>query len=381
MAVGERSEISGRGRKPLILVVDDEELARQTYRDGLASVGYEVLEARSAEEGIALALERHPDLILMDLVMPGMDGIEAMRELRRQEKTRRTPIIAITAHTGVTERLKSLTAGANEFLPKPVYMSELRVRVHNVLKIKEYEEFLEDTNRILEQQVAERTRELRRAYEDLKQLELEIIRRLSRAAEFRDDETGRHILRISYVVHTLARCLGLPDETVEMLLYTSPMHDVGKIGIPDGILLKPGKLDPDEWEIMKKHTEIGAKILRGPRPIDQMAELIALTHHERWNGTGYPRGLRGEEIPLCGRLVAIADVFDALVSRRVYKPALPETEALRIIREESGKHFDPAIVDCFFRSLESIREIYQQYRDVDEEHSFLARISEGKAST
>jgi putative two-component system response regulator len=376
--MGEGGEGETRDRKPLILVIDDEEVARQTYRDGLVSLGYRVIEARTGEEGIGRAIEDQPDLILMDLAMPGMDGIEATRELKRREETRRIPVIMITAHSGVTERLQALTAGADEFLPKPVYMSELRVRVRNVLRVKEYEEYLRRQNEILEEKVRERTAELRRAYEDLKEAELEVIRRLSRAAEFRDDETGRHILRISYVVHLLARGLGLPGETCEMLLYTSPMHDVGKIGIPDAILLKPGKLDPEEWEIMKKHTIIGARILKGPRPLDQMAEQIALSHHEKWNGKGYPEGLKGEEIPMCGRLVAIADVYDALVSRRVYKPPMPEADALKIIREESGQHFDPVVVECFFNHTDEIREIYRQYKEDKTSGSFLRSILEGK---
>jgi len=376
--MGEGGEGETRDRKPLILVIDDEEVARQTYRDGLVSLGYRVIEARTGEEGIGRANEDQPDLILMDLAMPGMDGIEATRELKRREETRRIPVIMITAHSGVTERLQALTAGADEFLPKPVYMSELRVRVRNVLRVKEYEEYLRRQNEILEEKVRERTAELRRAYEDLKEAELEVIRRLSRAAEFRDDETGRHILRISYVVYLLARGLGLPGETCEMLLYTSPMHDVGKIGIPDAILLKPGKLDPEEWEIMKKHTIIGARILKGPRPLDQMAEQIALSHHEKWNGKGYPQGLKGEEIPICGRLVAIADVYDALVSRRVYKPPMPEADALKIIREESGQHFDPVVVECFLNHTDEIREIYRQYKEDKTSGSFLRSILEGK---
>jgi putative two-component system response regulator len=376
--MGEGVEGFTRDRKPLILVVDDEDVARQIYRDGLVSLGYEVIEARSAEDGIAMALERAPEIILMDLSMPGMDGIEATRELRRREETRRIPVIVITAHSGVIERLQALTAGADEFLPKPVYMSELRVRVRNVLRAKEYEEFLRKTNEILEDRVLERTAELRRAYDDLKEAELDVIRRLSRAAEIRDDETGRHIMRISFVVHIIARGLALPEETCEMLLYASPMHDVGKIGIPDAILLKPAKLNPEEWEIMKKHTIIGAHILKGPRPLDQMAERIALSHHEKWNGKGYPNGLKGEEIPICGRLVAIADVFDALVSRRVYKRPMPEPDALLILREEAGAHFDPTVVDCFFGCLDSIREVYRQYSDDETSRSFLRTLIEGR---
>lgn len=376
--MGEGIEQHHQGRKPVILVVDDEELARTTYRGGLVSLGYDVIEARNGEEGLALALERGPDLVLLDLFMPGVNGIEVTRELRRHEKTRHIPVIVITGHGGIAERLQALTAGADEFLPKPVYISELRVRVRNVLKIREYEEFLENTNQILEQRVAERTEELRRAYNELKEAELEVIRRLSRAAEFRDDETGKHILRVSYVVQLLGKGIGLEDESCEMLLYASPMHDVGKIGIPDRILLKPGKLDPEEREIMKKHTIIGAEILRGPRAIDKMAEEIALTHHEKWDGSGYPNGLRGEKIPVTGRLVAIADVFDALVSPRIYKPASPESEALRILRQESGKHFDPDLVDAFLQNLESIREIYRKFRDEATEKSFLHNIRDSR---
>ena len=226
-----------------------------------------------------------------------------------------------------------------------------------------------DYKQHLEQDVAKRTEELQRAMEKIKLASLDTIYRLSRAAEFRDEDTGTHIQRMSHYSATIARRMGLDDETVEAILYAAPMHDIGKIGIPDRILLKPERLDPDEWEIMKQHTIIGARILEGSdAEFIKLAEVIALTHHERWDGSGYPGGFRGSKIPLAGRLTGIADVFDALTSKRSYKEAFSLEKSFSIIKEGRGSHFDPEVVDVFFAVKNEILSIREKYK---EEHASL----------
>jgi putative two-component system response regulator len=268
----------------------------------------------------------------------------------------------VTALNEVEDRVKALESGADDFLTKPVEEIELKARVSSLLKVKAYNDYMKDYQRVLEEEVGRKTLELRRAMDGLKNASLETILRLARASEYRDDDTGDHIKRVSYCSEVIARNMGMSQSFIDAIRYASPMHDVGKIGIPDNILLKPGKLDPDEWETMKTHTTIGKEILSNSEfEFVKLAEEIAFTHHEKWNGTGYPRGLKESEIPLSGCITAIIDVFDALLSERPYKKPFPLEKALAIIEEGRGSHFDPDVVVAFNASLDEIMRIRQMH--------------------
>jgi putative two-component system response regulator len=252
-----------------------------------------------------------------------------------------------------------IEAGCDDFISKPVEKVEILARVRSLLKVKAYNDLMSNYRKELETEVALRTEELKQALEKIKAASLETIYRLSRAAEYKDKDTGAHIQRMSLYSAALARSMGLEEKMVETILYAAPMHDLGKIGIPDSILLKPGSLDAAEWEIMKQHSAIGGEILKGSEAeFIRMGETIALTHHEKWDGSGYPKGLRGIEIPIAGRIAAIADVFDALTSRRPYKEPFSVERSLAIIEEGRGVAFDPEVVDGFFAIKEEILKIY-----------------------
>jgi putative two-component system response regulator len=288
--------------------------------------------------------------------MPKIDGFELARQLKREEETKIIPIVMVTALNEVEDRVRALEAGADDFLNKPVDKTELMARVQSLVKVKAYNDHMRNYQKELEAEVAKRTIQLRQAFKKLKEVSLESICHLCRAAEYRDENTGEHIRRMSQYASAVARKMGLNKQTVENFLYTVPMHDTGKIGIPDHILRKPGKLNDKEWEIMKQHTVMGAKILAGSgAQFIKLAQTIALTHHEKWDGRGYPKGLKGSKIPLVGRITAIADVFDALTSRRPYrmKPFSLE-EAFNYIKKERGRHFDPEVVDAFFAATDEI---------------------------
>ncbi len=358
------------------MVVDDDERVRKLLEAFLIPMGYQVISAANGEEALKKIAEEYPDLVLLDVMMPGMDGFEVLKELKSNEKTRLIPVVMVTALDDLSARVKALELGADDFLTKPVEVTELRARVKSLLKVKAYHDYMINYQKELEKEVERRTRQLRKAFQRIKVASLETIHRLSRAAEYRDEETGAHIQRMSYYASAVARKLGLSENTVETILYASPMHDIGKIGIPDHILLKPGKLNPEEWEIMKQHTVIGGKILEGSTSgFIKLAEVIALTHHEKWDGTGYPKGLKGREIPLAGRITAIADVFDALTSSRPYrkKPFSP-SEAFKMIEEAKGTHFDPRVVEAFLSLQEEILSIREKF--LDQENSWLARLKE-----
>jgi putative two-component system response regulator len=264
----------------------------------------------------------------------------------------------------VNHRVRALELGADDFLAKPVEMIELMARVRSLLKVKAYNDYRLEYQSRLEAEVAAKTEEIKRALETAKGASLETIYRLSKASEYKDEDTGEHILRISHYTSAIARGLGFSGQDIETLLYAAPMHDIGKIGIPDYILLKPAKLDEAEWEIMKQHTVIGARILsQSSSGFMSMAEVIAISHHERWDGSGYPHGLKGEDIPLVGRITAMADVFDALTSKRPYKEAFPVDKAFSILREGSGTHFDPSVVEAFFRVQDEILHIKKTFQD------------------
>ncbi len=326
-----------------ILIVDDEEANVRLLERTLQRWGYTNLVATTdAREAVSLFEQHRPDLVLLDLMMPYMDGFQVMENIRASVPPGVfLPIIVLTADSNPQSKRRALSAGAKDFLTKPFDQTELLLRIMNMLETRFLHLELANQNQVLEQKVAERTRDLAAA-------QMEILERLARAAEYRDDDTGQHTQRVGCVSALLARALGLPSSRVEIIRRAAPLHDVGKIGVPDNILLKPGRLTPEEFEIIKPHTTIGAALLSGGHSeMVQVAEVIALTHHERWDGTGYPTRLQGEDIPIEGRVVAIADVFDALSHDRPYKKAWPLEEAVAEIERNSGRQFDPQVVAAF----------------------------------
>ncbi len=372
--------------KPSILIVDDQLQNIELLEAYLVPQNYEVVKALNGEEALEKLSGNQIDLILMDVMMPGMDGFEATRRIRQDNKHKLLPIILVTALRETEDRIKGIDAGCDDFLSKPVDKMELLSRVRSLLKVKAYNDLMSNYRKELESEVASRTRELKVAYERIKEASLDTIYRLSVASEYKDTDTGAHIKRMSRYSAAVARGLGLDEKTVETILYAAPMHDLGKIGIPDQILVKPAKLDPVEWEIMKHHTVIGAKILKGSdAEFIRLGEIIALYRHEKWDGSGYPNSVKGSEIPLAGRIAAIADVFDALTSRRPYKEPFSVEESLAIIREGRGSHFDPDVTDAFFTIQDEILAIREQYGtenqqifDIPELKSLLARYNHEK---
>jgi putative two-component system response regulator len=344
-------------RSPRILIVDDERRQRAVLQDVLEGQGYECLQAADGVEALEAIRKAEPDVLLVDIRMPRMDGLQLTRRIKQDEAWKRIPIVIVTGLDDVQARVQAFNIGADDFLTTPLHLEELRARVRSLVKVKAYNDHL------LHHQEALRAREAR-AIEEAKEAHLDTIYRLSRAAEYRDEDTAAHIQRIGRYAQAVARCLSLEAATIETIGYAAPMHDVGKIGIPDKILLKPGKLDRDEWEIMKQHTLFGARILEGsPSGILRLGREIALTHHERWDGAGYPRGLRGEEIPAAGRVTALVDVFDALNSKRPYKEPLPLVQCFRIVLAGRGSQFDPQVVDAFFAARREILQIRDEIPD------------------
>ena len=327
-------------------------------------LGYDTILARDGIEALDKVRKIPPDVILLDIMMPKMDGFEVVRQLKKDDATKIIPIVMVTALEEVKDRVKALQAGADDFLSKPVDETELEARVGSLVKVKAYNDHMLNYQKELEAEVAKQTEQLRRAFEKIKLASIDTIHRLSRAAEYKDKDTGAHLQRMSHYAVTIAREVGMDRETVETILYAAPMHDVGKIGIPDQILLKPGKLDPEEWEIIKQHSILGAQILVGSDAESlKLAEVIALTHHEKWDGSGYPKNLKGSDIPLLGRITAIADVFDALTSKRPYKEPFSLEKAFSIIKEGRGSHFDPQVVDAFLAVEDEILSIKDKYKD------------------
>jgi cyclic di-GMP phosphodiesterase len=351
-----------------ILIVDDEEPNRAFLKLIVESWGYEPEIAQDGFEALA-KVKLDIDLVLLDVTMPGMDGFTVARRIREDSDSSNIPILVVTSLTSKEDRLRAVEAGANDFISKPLDRTELRVRMTSLLKMKEAQDAIKRHQDELEKTIEKRTAVLRQALENMAKAQrktheshLDTIHRLAVAAEYKDEDTATHIRRMSHYCAILARGLNLPPGEVELILNASIMHDVGKIGIPDAILLKPGKLTEKEFEIMKQHTIIGARILSGsPSELLQAGEVIALSHHEKWDGSGYPNGLVGENIPLWGRICAVADVFDALTSKRPYKEALPNEKVYEILREGRGMHFDPSIVDVFFERLDEVMMIQKQH--------------------
>ncbi len=357
-------------QNPKLLLVDDQpinltvlvELFKNDYKLAVAKTGDQALQR--------VADTPRPDLILLDIMMPDMDGYEVCRRLKAEETTRDIPVIFVTAMGEASDETKGLELGAVDYITKPISPAIVKARVKNHLELKLARDFMKNQNDVLERLVAERTQELKLTQDVT-------IQSLASLAETRDNETGGHIQRTRLYVGALARYLStrpgfehLDERTVDLMIKSTPLHDIGKVGVADRILLKPDKLTDEEFDEMKKHPTLGRDaLLRAERMLGtsssflQLAREIAYTHHEKWDGTGYPDGTRGEEIPLPGRIMAIADVYDALISKRRYKSAFPHEKAVDIITEGKGKHFDPAMVDAFLACAEEFREIASRFRD------------------
>jgi putative two-component system response regulator len=347
-----------------ILAVDDEELNTEMIRLMLSDLGgIEYLTAFNGSEALKI-LAHNPeiDIVLLDLEMPVMDGIETLQRIKSSDKYRHIPVIVITVDSDEVQ--KTLAMGADDFMSKPYDPAELKLRVMNHVRSKKQGDLIREMNAILEAEVVRKTMDLRQALALSKKAELEISIQLGRAGEFRDSETGMHTRRISELSMKLAESAGLPMEEVEIVRYASPLHDVGKIGIPDHILLKPGPLDKAEFDIMKTHTTIGGRILSDDDslPVIQAGRIIALQHHEKWDGSGYPSGLSAKEIHVYGRIVSITDVFDSLLSERPYKKPFPLEKVVGIMQEGNGAAFDPALLKIFLDNLEQFVEIRNGYQ-------------------
>lgn len=342
--------------KAKILIVDDQK-ENLDLLDGILRVhGYSsLIFTGTPHEVLPLYKRESPDLILLDLNMPGLDGYQIMAQLRIIENQAHPPILVLTGDSSSETRKRALQEGAKDFLSKPFDQVELLSRIRNMLEYWLLYKQVRDQNKILEEKVQERTAEIQ-------ETQLETIQRLSLVAEYRDDDTGMHIKRMSQYAVLLGKATGMKDEEAKLLFYAAQMHDIGKIKVPDHVLLKPGKLTPEEWEVVKFHTVLGSRILSGSKSkLLQMAELIALTHHERWDGTGYPTGLKGKDIPFVSRLCSLADVFDALTSKRPYKEPWPVEKAADEIKRLKGVNFDPELTDLFLEIFDKILEAKNKY--------------------
>jgi putative two-component system response regulator len=364
-----------------IMIIDDEPINVKVARKYLKLEGYEnFVTTTDSREAIALIEKEQPDLILLDIMMPHISGIDILEALRADVRWAHLPVIILTAANDQATKRRCLELGASDFLGKPVDPTELIPRLHNVLMVKRHHDHMEKYQHELEAEVLRRTAELARSRQ-------EVIHCLARAAEFRDDDTGRHVFRVGRYARLIAVEMGWAGERLNMLEQAAQLHDIGKIGIPDSILLKPGKLGPDELELMHKHagfgkrimeklpdhesnilrshTELGSKLLQETdSPILALAATISLSHHEKWDGSGYPLGMAGEDIPIEGRITAVADVFDALSSKRPYKPPFPLDKCFQILEDGRAKHFDPVVLDAFFRCRQEIVRTQLQYADV-----------------
>ena len=365
-----------------ILIVDDEPINVKVCQKYLHELGYKkCVGLTDSTRSIAVILEERPDIVILDVMMPIVSGVDVLKLIRKHEDLQHLPVLILTASSDRTTKLTVLNLGATDFLTKPIDPSEMAPRVRNVLAVKRYHDTLRNHAQALEEAVRQRTTELESS-------RMDVIHCLARAVEYRDDHTGRHVERVGRFSGIIAKALGLDATTVKMIEQAAQLHDVGKIGIPDEILMKPGRLTPEEFERMQKHTlfgrkiveqmsereweklrqhvQIGCRILEAPRsPLLLMASRIALTHHERWDGSGYPLGLAGEDIPLEGRITAVADVFDALNSHRPYKPAFPVDKCFSILSAERGTHFDPKVVDAFLSQRDDVVRTQLELADAE----------------
>ena len=370
--------------KPVVLVVDDTP-DNLTLMSGLLKDQYKVRVANNGEAALHAARgDNPPDLILLDIMMPGLSGYDVIKALKADDTTRNIPVIFLTAKAEVEDEQLGLELGAVDYITKPISPPIVLARVHTHLEIARARQFLQDKAEYLESEVTKRTKE-NLAIQDV------TILAMASLAETRDSDTGNHIRRTQRYMRALCDHLRtherfgyyLTDTTIDMLFKSAPLHDIGKVGIPDRILLKPGKLTPEEFEIMKTHTTLGRDAIEAAErwlgmQVDflKYAKEIAYTHHEKWDGTGYPQGTIGDEIPISGRLMAIADVYDALIARRVYKEPMPHEKAASIILEGRGTHFDPDIVDAFVALDEQFRTIASNFADSDEDLEAKARWAE-----
>ena len=369
-------------KQSCILIVDDEQLNIEVVGRYLEIGGYRnLISTDHAGQALPLIGINRPDVVLLDIHMPEINGLEILAAIRSDETLCRTPVVILTGSSDPETKLTALQAGATDLLQKPVHGEELLARLGNVLQVKAYHDRLHRHSKDLEEAVRRRTAELEAS-------RLDVIHCLARAAEFRDDDTGQHIIRVGRYSRIIAEQLGFSQRDLDILEPAAQLHDVGKIGISDTILLKPGSLTPEEFEMMqkhcgfgrkiiqqvpdsevamlRKHTEIGARIMdAGSSPILEMARRIAQTHHERWDGNGYPLGLAGDDIPLEGRITAAADVFDALSSRRPYKPPFPLQKYFAIMEEGRCTQFDPQVLDAFFERREDIIRVQIDSADTD----------------
>lgn len=350
-----------------VLVVDDDNMNVEMVELMLSETDCHVMKAPNGHEALGV-LEMHPDtdIILLDLEMPIMNGYETLKNLKQSFTWKDIPVIVVTA--GANEVTRSLGLGANDFLAKPFNPEELRLRVMNHVRSKKLADFARDMNQILESEVIKKTAELKKALNSSIEAEYEISIRLGRAAEFRDKETGMHIRRISEMSKQLGILAGLGEDACEILHKASALHDVGKIGIPDRILLKPGKLDANEFELMKRHTTIGGEILADASRFPSLSagSTIALQHHEKWDGSGYPQGLKGKNIHEFARIVAIVDVFDALTSERPYKKPFSLEETVGIMEKQWAVSFDPDLLTLFLQNLDVFAALKEELKDTVE---------------
>lgn len=337
-------------KEKTILIVDDisENL---DVLNGILSDDYNIKAAKSGEMALKIAFsDSPPDLILLDIMMPGLDGYEVCNRLKLNMKTKNIPVIFVTAQGTAEDESRGFKIGAVDYITKPVNPALVLARINTHLSLYDQSQYL---NHLVQKRTIE-----------LENTQCHIIGCLGKAAEYKDNETGMHVVRMSHYSQIIARASGVSESVAKTILQASPMHDVGKIGIPDNILLKPGRLNDQEWSIMRMHPEYGVNILGDDDSIlIKEAKTVALTHHEKWNGKGYPNGLSGNDIPLIGRVTAIADVFDALTSDRPYKKAWTIEKATHLIREEAGMHFDPILVEAFWEALPEILDVYHMFRD------------------
>jgi len=342
-----------------ILVVDDTETNIDILVETLDEE-YDVSVAMDGESALELVAEEPPDIILLDIMMPGMDGYEVCERLKADDKTKKIPIIFITAKTEVVDETKGFELGAADYIVKPISPPVVKARVQTHLA-------LFDQNRVLEEKVVERTAEIRTLNTEIEDTQKEVVFTMGAIGETRSKETGNHVKRVAEYSRVFALHYGLDEEEAELIKMASPMHDIGKVGIPDSILNKPARFTPEEFELMQTHSELGYDMLRySSRPILKAAATLAYEHHEKWNGKGYPQGIKGEEIHLYGRITAVADVFDALGSDRCYKEAWDDEKIFNLFKEEKGEQFDPKLVDIFFDHLDTFLTIRSEYKDIVE---------------